>query len=246
MIKKIITALVFIAVLYFSVIPAFAAVTTVPVSNPEGTQAQEVKESLLILVGKPEIELTEYDVVTIRVYAMNSGKSYSFDLYGYNNFSDNFMMPEGDYLITEISVKDRSDLVLLNKKPEFTIKGTTSLIVPITNSLIIAPPVTTEPPTTQEATYYNPFEPQPNTGAVPNSNTSEQPSEDESASLPGNVSVPGKPEQSSNDQATESETEDGEQNSKNIGSKIVILIVVLALIAGIASVIIIRKRVNEE
>ena len=138
MIKRIITALVFIAVLYFSVIPAFAAATTVPVSKPEGTQAQEVKESLLILVGKPEIELTEYDVVTIRVYAMNSGKSYSFDLYGYNNFSDNFMMPEGDYLITEISVKDRSDLVLLNKKPEFTIKGTTSLIIPITNSLIIA------------------------------------------------------------------------------------------------------------
>ena len=243
MIKKILVSVLSIILLsnFLFVNTAFASSVT---TSPDSTTTSEVQH-LLTIVCTPEMELNEHDVVLLRVYNLSSGKSYSFKLYEYNNFSDKFMMPEGDYIVTELSLQDRTDVILINKTPKFSVNKTTSVIIPITNSGIVTPQ-TSEPETTTSppTTAYNPFIPPSETPTNTSSTTSDAANETTTNSN-------GFSEQHTESQytenpsqivTTEENTENEPSDTPSTGDKIILIIIVVALLIAIAIAVIIYKR----
>lgn len=233
MLKKTLSLFLSIIILCITFIPAFAETTKV-----EETEVTE-KMGMLIIICEPQIELTDYDTVYLRAYHLSSGKSYSFKLYGYNDFADKFMMPEGDYLITELSLVDRSNIILLNSNPNFTVKGSTTVMVPITNTgIIISDSTTVSTTEAPETTYYNPFV-----------YTEETEISSESFSISDETG--GSQEQETNsglsslNSSTTENAEDEPRNSSKKSGKIILSIIGVATLVAIAFVIAIRRRIKE-
>lgn len=197
---------------------------------------------LVTFVCEPQIELTEYDTVILRIYHMVSGQSFAFKLYGYNNFADKFVIPVGDYLITEIALQDRPEIVLLNTKPEFTVSGVSSVIIPVTNSLVVRSATTTEATTAQETTtFYNPFvvqETDPNTSSLVGD-------EKETNELNNSYSVEASKGHSILLETTDEHTEDEPDALKN-SSKITLILIVAVILVGVAVFVVLRRRFREE
>lgn len=238
--KTIITLFLVAALITCSLFPAVAAETT---TTNEVSTAKAEERYLLTIVCEPQMELTEYDTVILRVYRVTSGESYSFKLYGYNHFSDKFVMPTGDYLITEIALQDRPDVVLINTKPEFTITGTDSLIIPITNSLIVHSSETTvsATETSEISTFHNPFavEPDEPSGSDSNSNSvTVEPDGSESFANSSTSSF-------AYTELTEEHTGD-EPNILEKSSKIILIIISAIILIGVAIFVMLRKRLKEE
>lgn len=237
--KTIITFFLVAALITCSLFPAVAAENTTT-NEISTTKAEE--RYLLTIVCEPQMELTEYDTVILRVYRVTSGESYSFKLYGYNHFSDKFVMPTGDYLITEIALQDRPDVVLINTKPEFTITGTDSLIVPITNSLIVHSETTVSATETSEiTTFHNPFAVEPDESSGRDSNSNSVTVEPDGSESFTNLST----SSFAYTELTEERTGD-EPNILEKSSKIILVIISAIIFIGVAIFVILRKRFKEE
>lgn len=233
MFKKILSLFLSTIILCVTAIPSFAETT-----EAKETEVTE-KMSLLIIICEPQIELTDYDTVLLRAYHLKSGKSYSFKLYGYNDFADKFMMPEGDYLITELSLVDRNNIILLNSNPNFTVKGSTTVKVPITNTgILISDSTVISTTETPETTYYNPFVYIEETEISSESFSTL----DETGGLQEQETNPGL---SSLNSSTTENAEDEPQNSSKKSGKIILSIIGIATLAAIAFVIAIKHRIKE-
>lgn len=240
MYKKIISILLFVLVTILSVLPTAVSAT-------------EVQEHLLTIICRSQLEnekLGEDDVINLMLYCLTDGKSYSFDIYGYNNFTDKFMMPEGEYMVTEISIKERGDIILFNHTSKFTIKDSTTLDVPITNSgILITNPINdneTTAFTLEETTYYDPFTPskptEPNT-TLPTIDPNDEPDNPSSTQNSSSENTDVDYTTSPTPSTTESST-DEEPNEPGSGQNIVVFIIVIALFIGVIAVVVIMKKRN--
>lgn len=202
--------------------------------------ASETNEHMLTIICRPQDKtflLDDYDEISVRVLNKNTGKTSSFVLYGYNKFVDKFMVKEGDYLITEISVKTQKDLVLLNENPLFSVSDNTSLIIP----LVSAKSTIVEESTAEATSYYNPFE--QNSSIITTVPDKKEPSTKQDSTETytfeyieeNTTESPSKYEQ-------ETITEDPSSNDTNVSDYIIFAILIVLIILGILVYVAIRKR----
>lgn len=232
MFKKILSLLLSVIVLFVAAIPAFAETTA------EVAEETTAKSGLLIIICEPKIELTDYDTVYLRAYNLNSGETYAFKLYGYNDFSDKFVMPEGDYLITELSLVDRANVILMNSNPSFTVHGSTTVTIPIANAgIIISGSTETTENETTGTTYHNPFVYTEKTEAT--SEISSTLGETDESQEQTNNGL------SSQTNTTTQKTEDEPQESSNKSGKIILFVIGVLVVIAIAFVIAVKRRNRE-
>jgi len=202
--------------------------------------AAETDEHILTIICRLQDEtfsLDDYDEISVRMLNKNTGKTNSFTLYGYNKFIDKIMVKEGDYLITEISVKTQKNVVLLNENPLFSVSDNTSLIIP----LVSAKSTIIKESTTEVTSYYNPFEQNSSmTTTVPNGNeNSTKQDSNETYTFEyieeNTTESPSKYEQ-------ETTTEDPSSNDANVSDYIIFAILIVLIILGILVYVAIRKR----
>lgn len=215
----------------------------------------ESDPALLIIVGKPaseSIPFYEEDQLVVSIKDINSDKKYVFTLYGYNNYSDKYGVPAGEYAVTGLYIKDRIDVVLVNEGIVFTTEPgeTTSLIIPLTNTADVIPDKETTTTGSSQLSS-NPFESQTNsenstTDKIPEQSGDSTTESQTSDSTTFNENEPSSTNVDATSQdETETESPEEEKNKSNLASKGLFIFIVLSILAVVAFIIFVKKR-NED
>ena len=84
-----------------------------------------IEESVLTLICSPNFETDDYDVVFVQILNVKTNKTYAKRLFAYNNFSDKFLVEDGEYTIIEATMENRSDSIYKTDAKNFTVSGNT-------------------------------------------------------------------------------------------------------------------------
>lgn len=212
------------------------------------------EEQILIImcdIKNDDMSLTEYDTLDVRMYNSTKQKTIPITLYGYNDFADKILVPTGDYTITDVSIRDRRDIVLINNLTTFSVgHGTASVTIPIEHISDVSPIIPTSEPSEDENTsttiFVNPFETTTSssdtssptvsqtdtTTSVTESNTNNNTTSNTSNTVTLNPST------------TTPEDDDSDTSEK--ADIIILITIVLFLLAIVAIYIIVKKRNKEE
>ena len=95
----------------------FSALTIFPVFAKE--------DSMLTLICTTTFDTDDYDVVFVQLLNTDTNKTYSKRLFSYNNFCDKFLVEDGNYIIVDASMENRSDTIYKVESKSFTVSGNT-------------------------------------------------------------------------------------------------------------------------
>lgn len=106
-------------------------------------------EFLVTLLCKPDSSLKydDYSVVNVTLICEESGKSYTYKLYPYNNFSDKILLPRGHYMVVNSTIEGRNDVIFGINSDTVDVQASTAIVYSLYDSRI-----TTAATTTQETT----------------------------------------------------------------------------------------------
>lgn len=74
---------------------------------------EDVKQTEVLFVCKvaKEIKTDEYAPVVVQMLNEDTGKTYNYKLYQYNNFTERYLMNDGHYSIIQAYIPGRSDII---------------------------------------------------------------------------------------------------------------------------------------